>query len=151
MSTSAVCHEEYHTPRSSRGLTTGSRFTNKFDIAGIRDTGPHLSTRKEDENPQLFQNIQIQFTMKTYFICISANRKNEVLYTGVTDNLIRRIYEHKHKIKCKFSAKYNVNKLIYYETHFNAMTAIHREKRLKEWKRVWKIKLIEKSNPLWED
>ncbi|HRN86862.1 MAG TPA: GIY-YIG nuclease family protein [Candidatus Dojkabacteria bacterium] len=89
--------------------------------------------------------------MKTYFVYITTNRKRGVLYIGVTNDLVRRIYEHKHKIKCKFSARYNVNKLVYYEIHFRAMSAIHREKRLKEWKRDWKIELIERSNPLWED
>lgn len=74
--------------------------------------------------------------MKTYFVYITTNRNRGVLYIGVTNNLVHRIDEHKHKIKCKFSAKYNVDKLVYYETHFNVMTAIHREKRLKEWKRM---------------
>lgn len=110
-----------------------------------------LKAGKYEGNSQLFQNIQLQLTMKTYYVYITTNKKNGVLYIGVTSDLLRRIYEHKNKIRCKFSAKYNVNKLVYYETHFRVLTAIQREKRLKEWKRDWKIELIEKSNPLWED
>lgn len=88
---------------------------------------------------------------KAYYVYILANTKNGILYIGVTGDLIRRIHEHKSKITGGFTAKYNLNLLVYFETCENAETAITREKQLKSWKRDWKIKLIEKENPDWRD
>lgn len=88
---------------------------------------------------------------KNYYTYILASQKNGTLYIGVTNNLIKRIYEHKEKLVEGFTEKYNVNKLVYFEQHNNPNDAIIREKKLKDWKRQWKIDLIEESNPEWLD
>ena len=88
---------------------------------------------------------------KLYFVYILASRKNGTLYTGVTNNLIKRVYEHKHHLLKGFTDKYEVNQLMYYETMEDINTAIHREKCIKRWKREWKLELIERDNPEWKD
>jgi|WetSurMetagenome_2_1015567.scaffolds.fasta_scaffold28637_1 putative endonuclease len=88
---------------------------------------------------------------KTYFVYILASKKNGTLYIGVTNNLLRRIIEHKEKIIKGFTEKYNVERLVYYETFNYVNDAIKREKVLKEWNRKWKIMLIEKTNREWKD
>ena len=88
---------------------------------------------------------------ENYYIYILASRKNGVIYIGVTNNLIRRVYEHKNSLVEGFTKKYNVKTLVYYEVHKDIKQAIIREKRLKEWKRQWKIDLIEQTNPEWKD
>lgn len=80
-----------------------------------------------------------------------TNKKSGVLYIGVTSNLKRRIFEHKTGEHCCFSKKYNLHILVYYEVFATIGAAIHREKQLKNWMRAWKINLIEKENPNWED
>ena len=80
-----------------------------------------------------------------------SNRKNGTLYIGITSNLIKRVYEHKEKLADGFTKKYGLNKLIYFELFDSIEEAIKREKQLKKWKRAWKIELIEKTNPDWED
>ena len=89
--------------------------------------------------------------MKYYFVYILASKKNGVLYIGITNDLIRRVYEHKNNIIPGFTKKYNVHNLVYFETFNDSYLAIQREKRLKKWNRAWKIRLIEKDNPEWKD
>lgn len=86
-----------------------------------------------------------------YYVYIVTNHTNTVLYTGVTNNLIRRIYEHKNKLVPGFTSKYNVNKLIYYDSTNEIMSAIEREKQIKGWTRKKKINLINNFNPDWND
>ena len=88
---------------------------------------------------------------KTFYVYILASKKNGTLYVGVTSDLVKRIWQHKEKITDGFTKKYSVKKLVHYELHDNAKKAIQREKRLKEWERSWKVALIEKENPKWED
>ncbi len=88
---------------------------------------------------------------KIFTVYILASGKNGVLYTGITNNLIRRISEHKEGLIPGFTKKYKVYFLVYYETYDYGLTAIKREKQLKKWKRKWKIYLIEKDNPNWKD
>lgn len=88
---------------------------------------------------------------KQYYVYILASKKNGTLYTGVTNNLLKRVFEHKHNLVEGFTKKYNVHRLVYYETTEDINTAIHREKCIKRWKRAWKIELIEKNNPEWKD
>jgi putative endonuclease len=88
---------------------------------------------------------------KQYFIYILTNRTNKVLYIGVTNDLVRRMYEHKHGIIEGFTKKYRLNKLIYYETTNDVKSAIEREKQLKNWHREWKRNLINEVNPEWYD
>ncbi len=86
-----------------------------------------------------------------YYVYILANKTNTVLYVGVTNNLSRRIYEHKEKLIEGFTQKYNVDKLIYYEVTTDVNAAIAREKVLKKWSRKKKEWLIELNNPSWKD
>lgn len=86
-----------------------------------------------------------------YYIYIMTNRHNTVLYTGVTNNLIRRIYEHKKKLASGFTKRYNINKLVYYEIFQDAYNAISREKQIKSGSRQKKIDLINRLNPEWKD
>jgi putative endonuclease len=80
-----------------------------------------------------------------------ASKRNGTLYTGVTSNLIQRVWQHKHDMVEGFTKKYKVKKLVYYEVHDNAESAITREKQMKKWRRKWKLRLIEDSNPEWKD
>ncbi|MBA7563118.1 hypothetical protein ES708_04771 [subsurface metagenome] len=86
-----------------------------------------------------------------YYIYILASKRNGTLYTGVTSNLIKRIYEHKNNLIEGFTKKYNIHNLVYYEITEDVNSAIAKEKQLKRWKRNWKIELIEKNNPEWKD
>ena len=88
---------------------------------------------------------------KQYNIYIMTNEHNNVLYTGVTSNLKKRVYEHKKKLISGFTKKYNTNKLVYYETFDNAYNAIIREKKIKGGSRKKKIDLINSMNPEWKD
>ncbi len=89
--------------------------------------------------------------MREYFVYILASKRNGTLYTGVTNSVEYRVYEHKNKIVKGFTSKYDVNKLVYYEEYQYIDDAIHREKQLKKWNRKWKLELIEEDNPDWED
>lgn len=89
--------------------------------------------------------------MKHYYVYIVTNRTNKVLYTGVTNNLLRRIYEHKHKMIDGFTKKYNLDKLVYSESFNSPIEAIAAEKKIKGWLRRKKIALIESKNPQWKD
>jgi putative endonuclease len=88
--------------------------------------------------------------MDQYYVYIMANR-SETLYTGVTSNLERRVYEHKHKLVDGFTKKYNLTRLVYYEITDDVRSAIAREKQIKGWLRRTKIVLIESMNPQWRD
>jgi len=88
---------------------------------------------------------------KQYYVYILTNKSNEVLYIGVTNDLIRRIFEHKNKLVKGFTEKYNLTKLVFYETTNEIESAIMREKQLKNWHRQWKINLITEFNSRWED
>ena len=87
----------------------------------------------------------------SYFVYILTNKKNGTLYIGVTNDIKRRTIEHKQGIIPGFTEKYKINKLVYFEEHNDIKEAIYREKCLKKWNRMWKIKLIEKENPYWND
>ncbi|MCX4083637.1 GIY-YIG nuclease family protein [Rickettsia hoogstraalii] len=89
--------------------------------------------------------------MKQYYVYILASGRNGTLYIGVTSNIIKRTYEHKHKIIKGFSSKYNINKLVYFEEYDDIIAAINLEKLLKEYKRQGKLNLIESQNPAWDD
>jgi len=90
-------------------------------------------------------------TVHQYYLYILTNKKNGTLYVGVTNDLERRIFEHKHKLVDGFTQKYGLDKLVYFEVFQYVNDAIKREKNIKRWKRQWKIDLIEQDNPQWED
>jgi len=89
--------------------------------------------------------------MRYYYVYILASKRNGTLYIGVTNDLVKRIYEHRMGFVEGFSKKYKVYLLVHYERFLNIEFAILREKRLKRWRRSWKIRLIETSNPTWRD
>ncbi len=89
--------------------------------------------------------------MKTYFVYIMASQRNGTLYVGITNDLVRRVYEHKSDAQASFTKKYGIHILVYYEETSDVKTAIEREKQLKKWERSWKVRLIEKNNPSWDD
>jgi len=88
---------------------------------------------------------------KKYYVYILVSRQNGTIYTGFTNTLKRRVYEHKIGLIEGFTKKYNVKNLVYFEKHDCVNTATLREKRIKKWQRAWKIELIESMNPEWKD
>ena len=86
-----------------------------------------------------------------YYTYLLASDRNRTLYVGVTSDLVRRVYEHKSKLKPGFTRRYNVGRLVWFEIDDDPTNAILREKEIKKWRRAWKLRLIEQSNPQWVD
>jgi putative endonuclease len=86
-----------------------------------------------------------------YYVYILASRRDGTIYVGITNDLVRRVYEHRIKAVPGFTAKYNITRLVWFEIYDDPISAISREKELKKWKRAWKVQLIEKDNPDWND
>ena len=84
-------------------------------------------------------------------VYVLASKRNGTLYVGVTSDLIKRVWEHKNNVVKGFTERYSVYQLVWYELHETMESAIRKEKMLKNWKRVWKLELIEKRNPNWQD
>jgi putative endonuclease len=89
--------------------------------------------------------------LPSYFVYIMASQKNGTTYIGVTNDLFRRVHEHREKLIQGFSSKNRTTRLVHYEQYADVRDAISREKQLKKWNRAWKIDLIEKANPEWRD
>ena len=89
--------------------------------------------------------------MKQPCVYLLASRRNGTLYVGVTSDLVKRVWEHKENLADGFTKRYGVHTLVWYEPHESMEAAIQREKAIKEWKRRWKLELIEKTNPQWRD
>ncbi|HEY9455572.1 MAG TPA: GIY-YIG nuclease family protein [Bradyrhizobium sp.] len=87
----------------------------------------------------------------SYYVYLLASDRNGTLYLGVTNDIVRRVYEHKSKAVAGFTKRYAVDKLVWFEIYDDPTTAIAREKELKKWRRAWKIRLIEERNPQWID
>lgn len=88
---------------------------------------------------------------KMYYTYILASQRNGTLYVGITSDLVKRVWQHKNEIMDGYTKDYAVKRLVYFEAYENVNDAILREKRLKHWNRKWKLELIEKSNPAWND
>ncbi|TMJ55324.1 MAG: GIY-YIG nuclease family protein [Alphaproteobacteria bacterium] len=86
-----------------------------------------------------------------YYVYLLASKKYGTLYIGVTNDIVRRVYEHKSKAAAGFTTRYVVDKLVWFEIYDDPITAIAREKEFKKWRRGWKIRLIEEQNPQWID
>jgi putative endonuclease len=86
-----------------------------------------------------------------YYVYLMASHKHGTLYIGVTNNLIRRAYEHRTNAVGGFTSRYHIHRLVCFECYDDALTAIAREKEIKKWRREWKINLIEQTNPEWVD
>jgi putative endonuclease len=105
---------------------------------------PGASARERIRNPDTSLFVP-------YYVYLLASRKNGTLYLGVTRDLVRRVYEHKNKIVPGFTARYDVERLLWFECYDDPSRAIEREKEIKKWRRAWKVVLIEKANPEWRD
>lgn len=89
--------------------------------------------------------------MPQYYVYILSNKPKGTIYIGVTSDLVKRVYQHKHELTEGFTKKYKIKSLVYYEVFEDVEQAILREKRLKRWRRAWKDELIQKENPQWLD
>ena len=89
--------------------------------------------------------------MIQYYVYILASRPGGALYVGVTNDLVRRVYEHKNGLVSGFTKRYGIDRLVYFEVYQAVRDAIQREKNIKHWPRVWKTRLITQSNPTWRD
>ena len=89
--------------------------------------------------------------MKLGYVYLLASRRNGTLYVGVTSDLVKRVWHHKNDLVEGFTKRYGVHTLVWYEVHESMESAIRRERAIKEWKRAWKLALIEKENPTWQD
>jgi putative endonuclease len=87
----------------------------------------------------------------SFFVYVLASRRNGTLYTGMTDDLVRRTSEHRNGVVPGFTRKYDVKILVWYEVHESRETAFQRERQIKKWNRVWKLEMIERFNPSWRD
>ena len=87
----------------------------------------------------------------SYYVHIIASRKDGAIYIGVNNDIVRRIYEHRTKAVPGFTSRYNITRLVWFEIYDDPISAISREKELKKWRRSWKVQLIEKDNPEWND
>jgi putative endonuclease len=101
--------------------------------------------------PRKWESREVNSILKPSYVYILASKRNGTLYIGVTEDLIKRVYEHKNNLVEGFTKKYSVHTLVYYKQCDNIETAITQEKRLKRWNRKWKLELIEKENPDWKD
>jgi putative endonuclease len=108
-----------------------------------RDSGFALRAPRNDGDGRI--------GLMNYYVYILASRKDGAIYVGVTNDLVRRVYEHRTKAVPGFTAKYNITRLVWFEIYDDPESAISREKELKKWKRAWKIQLIEAKNPKWDD
>ncbi|MEI7493482.1 MAG: GIY-YIG nuclease family protein [Alphaproteobacteria bacterium] len=86
-----------------------------------------------------------------YYVYILASQPNGTLYIGRTDDLVKRVWQHKQKFVKSFTSKYAIDKLVYFEVHQDAGAMVQRERCMKTWERAWKVALIEKENPNWDD
>ena len=86
-----------------------------------------------------------------FYVYIVASRRNGTIYVGMTDDLARRIWEHRSKTFGGFTATYGCDRLVWFEVHESRLTAFARERRIKNWRRSWKLMLIEEANPMWAD
>ena len=89
--------------------------------------------------------------MNEYYVYILASKQNGTLYVGITNDIVRRVFQHKNDEVGGFTANYGIHRLVWYESCLDVREAIAREKQLKKWNRKWKLALIEKSNPQWRD
>jgi putative endonuclease len=87
----------------------------------------------------------------SFYVYSLANGRNGTLYTGHTDDLARRVWEHREKVIPGFTRKYGVDRLVWYEVHETREAAFTRERQIKEWRRSWKLRLLEEDNPTWQD
>ena len=96
-------------------------------------------------------HVLLELSMRRAFVYIMTNRRNGILYTGVTNDLQRRVYEHRAGLHGGFTKQYGLKNLVWFEAHDDIRIAIQREKMMKHWPRAWKVRLINAANPKWSD
>jgi putative endonuclease len=106
---------------------------------------------RQSISPQINNQLETVGRPMSYWVYMLASAPGGTLYVGVTNDLVRRTYEHREGLADGFTRKYDVKKLVYFEAHDTAMAAIQREKNIKHWSREWKIDLIVRDNPAWND
>ncbi len=121
------------------------RIINDWSFPHMRVLKTKYCHSRESGNPEE------ALIMKNYYAYILSSKRNGTLYTGVTSDIIKRVYEHKQNVVEGFTKKYSIHMLVWYEIHDSSESAINREKQIKKWKRAWKLELIEKENPGWID
>ena len=109
--------------------------------------GPRLQTRQKP----IALSVWPEQCGNMFHVYILASQRNGTLYIGSTDDLLKRVWEHREKVRGGFTARYGVSRLVWHEPHESRETAFRRERRLKEWRRSWKLLLIEERNPDWAD
>jgi putative endonuclease len=114
--------------------------TRNLEIPGSRFARPGMTVNKSS-------TIKVM----AYYVYILASRKDGATYIGVTNDLVRRIYEHRIKAVPGFSSRYDITRLVWFEIYDDPISSISREKELKKWRRSWKVELIEAQNPAWDD
>jgi putative endonuclease len=124
-------------PTGRRLAPTRGDQTRNLEIPGSRFARPGMT---------MWGMIEVM----SYYVYILASRKDGATYVGITNDLVRRIYEHRTKAVRGFTSKYNITRLVWFEIYDDPISAISREKELKKWKRAWKIQLIEAQNPEWQ-
>jgi putative endonuclease len=113
---------------------------------------PPLCHSRGSGNPGVNSSGNPNFqNMEKFYVYMLCSKRNGTLYIGVTSDLVKRVYEHKNNLVNGFTKKYNIHRLVWYEIHESAESAINRERRIKKWKRAWKLKLIGQDNPGWSD
>jgi putative endonuclease len=110
--------------------------TRNLEIPGSRSARPGMTAQR---------------IFMAYYVYLLASRKDGALYLGVTNDLIRRTFEHRSKVVRGFTSRYNITKLVWFEIYDDPISAISREKEIKRWRRAWKVALIAKENPDWKD
>jgi putative endonuclease len=148
----AVVEILYQDPQTSK--QNCERWEGRAMARGNRvDRGRREQSVRSQENRIDSKKILLHFAIMLWagFTYIMTSRKNTVIYTGATNNLYSRIYEHRYKANPGFSARYNTEKLVYYECFYEVELAFEREAQIKSWSRKKKIKLIESVNPSWRD
>ena len=129
---------------------------NHPSFRGARSASPESITTILGMDPGLApygapRNDEGREPAMAYYVYLLASKKHGTIYLGVTNDIVRRVYEHKAKAVAGFTSRYSVDKLVWFEIYEDAITAIAREKELKKWRRDWKIRLIEEQNPGWVD
>jgi putative endonuclease len=121
--------------------------------AGIQDCHRSLATDVAGSRPSFQRKLASRgpIVHKQPAVYILASERNGTLYIGVTSDLVKRVWQHKNNVVDGFTKRYSVHQLVWYEPHETMESAIKREKALKNWKRIWKLELIETSNPSWQD
>src|SRR3954447_25375163 len=151
-------------PCASRKSRASFRAVGRFEAAtessksrisaSAPDSRPRASLRSLSAGTNSSERMAgswVRLLFMSYYVYLLASRKHGTLYAGVTNDLVRRVYEHKSKAMDGFTAKYGADQLVWFETHDGVGATISREKEIKKWRREWKIALIEPDNPDWLD